>query len=421
MSFDARFDKVLQLSRELAKYKDSIVDLAVKDLHFTVKDSVMEVDLVTERLSMYEQAREFLADRVPLGGSGSSVSLILSYNGTAWLNTAITSIYMVGNRVNVKFSSKGDNVMALTRDIYRPIFGDAIAFHRGSGKSFLERSLEDPTVSAVAVFGFDGNIMPYQRAVEQSGKKLIFEGPGQDPFIVFPDADMDLALDDLVTAKYIYSGQTCTAPKRIFIHRSIYESFLERLVERVRQLIVGDPADPRTDVSPVASDLAVSMIATQLDDALQKGAQILVGGKIEGNLIFPTVVKNSTDDMLGMREEVFGPVAFTSSFETSEEVLARAKNHKYGLRAAVFGGATAKEVADALRGEDYCHPVPDYSFGRFGTVAHNEPRSVSWQGALIVKPIGGYGYSGWIWETVDGRFRIKQGAKLFSVETSLPG
>jgi betaine-aldehyde dehydrogenase len=420
MSFDARFDKVLYLSRELAKSKDRIVDLAVKNLQFTVKDSVMEVDLVTERLSMYEQAREFLADRIPLGGPGSSVSLVLSYNGTAWLNIAITSIYMVGNRVNVKFSSKGDDVMALTREIYRPIFGDAITFHRGSGRSFLEASLKDPSVSAVAVFGSDGNIMPYQRAVEQSGKKLIFEGPGQDPFIVFPDADLDLALDDLVTAKYIYSGQTCTAPKRILVHRSIYTSFLERLVERVKQLIVGDPADPRTDVSPVASDLAVSMIAAQLEDARQKGAEILVGGTIEGNLIFPTVVKNCTDDMLGMREEVFGPVAFTSSFETSEEVVARAKNHKYGLRAAVFGGADAKEVAAALRGEDYCHLVPDYTFGRFGTVALNEPRSVSWQGALIVKPIGGYGYSGWIWETVDGRFRIKQGAKLFSVETSLP-
>jgi succinate-semialdehyde dehydrogenase/glutarate-semialdehyde dehydrogenase len=270
------------------------------------------------------------------------------------------------------------------------------------------------------VFGFDENIMPYQEAVERSGKKFIFEGPGQDPFIVFPDADLDLALEDLVVAKYIYSGQTCTAPKRIFIHRSIYETFLERLVDRVKRLIVGDPADEKTDVSPVASGLAVRRIGIQLEDAVHKGAQILVGGRIEGNLIHPTVVKNATDDMLGMREEVFGPVAFTSSFETPEEVLARAKDHKYGLRAAVFGGKVAREVAAVLRWEDYCHPVPDYTFGKFGTVAYNEPRSISWRGAFITKPVGGYGYSGWIWETVDGRFRIKQGPKLFSIETSVP-
>ena len=420
MSFDGRLHKVFQLSKALEQNKQKMVELAVKNLQFTVKDSAKEVDLVIDRLSMYEDARSFLADRVPLGGPGSSVSLMLSYNGSAWLNTAITSIYIVGNKVNVKFSSKGDDVMALTRAMYQPIFGDDVTFYQGSGKSFIDESLKDPTVSAVVVFGFDENIMPYQEAVERSGKKFIFEGPGQDPFIVFPDADLDLALEDLVVAKYIYSGQTCTAPKRIFIHRSIYETFLERLVDRVKRLIVGDPADEKTDVSPVASGLAVRRIGIQLEDAVHKGAQILVGGRIEGNLIHPTVVKNATDDMLGMREEVFGPVAFTSSFETPEEVLARAKDHKYGLRAAVFGGKVAREVAAVLRWEDYCHPVPDYTFGKFGTVAYNEPRSISWRGAFITKPVGGYGYSGWIWETVDGRFRIKQGPKLFSIETSVP-
>ncbi len=280
MSFEARLHKVSLLSKMLGQCKARMVELAVKNLQFTVKDSVKEVDLVIDSLSMYDEARRLLADRVPLGGPDSSVSLILSYNGSAWLNAAITSIYMVGNRVNVKFSSKGDDVMALTKEMYQPIFGEDITFYRGSGESFIEKSLKDPTVSAVVVFGFDENIMPYQKAVEQSGKKLIFEGPGQDPFIVFPDADLDLALDDLVTAKFIYSGQTCTAPKRIFIHRSIYESFLERFVDRVKQLVVGDPADAETDISAVASGLAVRRIANQLADAVQKGAEILVGGSI---------------------------------------------------------------------------------------------------------------------------------------------
>jgi len=120
-----------------------------------------------------------------------------------------------------------------------------------------------------------------------------------------------------------------------------------------------------------------------------------------------------------MREEVFGPVAFTSSFNSAEKVLARSRNHKYGLRAAVFGGRDAREVAEALRGEDYCHPVSGYTFGRFGTVALNETRASSWRGAFVTKPVGGYGYSGWIWETVEGRFQLKQGPKLLSTETSL--
>jgi acyl-CoA reductase-like NAD-dependent aldehyde dehydrogenase len=328
---------------------------------------------------------------------------------------------MVGNKVNVKFSSKGSSLSRLTESIYRPIFGEEIRFSRESGKKFLDEALKDRGVSAVVVFGSDVNFLAYEPAFRGAGKKMVFEGAGQDPFIVFPDADLDLALSDLVEAKFMYSGQTCTAPKRIFIHRSIYGEFLERFVERAAKLAVGSPEDPRTDISPVASRLAVSRIREQLKEAVAMGAKVVYGGKIEGNLIHPTVVRDATDVMSGMREEVFGPVAFTTPFDTKEEVVRRAKDHKYGLRAALFGGQEAEEAAGELAGEPYCHPVPAYTFGKFGTVALNRTRTESWKGAFVVKAVGGYGYSGWIWETVDGRFRIKQGPKLLSIETSTSG
>ncbi|MGE5190071.1 MAG: aldehyde dehydrogenase family protein [Gemmatimonadota bacterium] len=419
-SYDERYSKILALRKVLQANRGKIAELAVRNLQFTVRDSLKEVDVAVDRLALYEGAG-FLKNRVPLGGPGSAVSLMLSYNGSAWLNTAITSIYMVGNRVRVKFASRGSDVMALTEAMYRPIFGDDVTFFRGRGASFVEQSLADGETSSIVVFGFDENVLPYEEAVRRSGKTFVFEGPGQDPFIVFPDADLDLALSDLVMAKFMYSGQTCTAPKRIFIHRSIYGEFLERFLAKVRALVVGDPRDPGTDVTPVASPLAVERIGRQLSDAVGRGAKILAGGRIDGALVQPTVVSDAADGMLGMREEVFGPVAFTTSFETEDEVIRRAKDHKYGLRAAVFGGDAASRVAAALVGEPYCHPVPAYTFGKFGTVALNEPRSESWKGAFVTKAVGGYGYSGWIWETVDGRFRIKQGPKLLSVETSREG
>jgi betaine-aldehyde dehydrogenase len=417
-SYDERFAKVLDLAEAIGSHRSEIIDQAVRDIRFTVRDTAKEVDIAVDRLKMYDDARTFLNDRRPLGGYGSCVSLMLSYNGSAWLNTAITSIWMVGNRVNVKFSSKGSGLADLTESLYRPIFGDDIRFHRGSGKSFVKGSLRDPSVSAVVIFGFDENVLPYEEAFRQTGKKLVFEGPGQDPFIVFSDADLPLALSDLMTAKFMYSGQTCTAPKRIFVHRSIYEEFLGRFEEKAARLVVGRPEEERTDVSPVASGIAVARIRAQLSDAAAKGAKIILGGKIAGNLIHPTIVRDATDDMLGMREEVFGPVAFTSPFDTKEEVLRRAKDHKYGLRAAVFGGEEAKEAAGELAGEPYCHPVPGYTFGKFGTTALNQTRAESWKGAFVVKAVGGYGYSGWIWETSDGAFRIKQGPKLLSLETA---
>jgi len=416
--YDGRYRKVLDLAGDIRGHREEFIRRAVEDIQFTYRDTALEVDTSIDRLTMYAEAKPLLEGRIPLGGEGSTVALMLSYNGSAWLNTAITSIYMVGNRVNVKFSSKGSGLSALTESIYKPIFGDDIRFSRESGKKFLEEALTDPAVSSVVAFGSDANFLASEAAFRESGKKMVFEGAGQDPFIVFPDADLDLALSDLVTAKFMYSGQTCTAPKRIFIHRSIYGDFLERFVERTARLVVGPPEDPRTEISPVASRLAVARIRGQLEEAVAMGAKIVCGGTIEGNLIHPTVVRDATDAMSGMREEVFGPVAFTTPFDTKEEVVRRAKDHKYGLRAALFGGKEAEAAAAELSGAPYCHPVPAYTFGKFGTVALNRTRTDSWKGAFVVKAVGGYGYSGWIWETVDGTFRIKQGPKLLSIETS---
>jgi len=417
--YDVRYRKILDLAESVRGHREEFIRRAVEDIQFTYRDTALEVDTSIHRLTMYAEARPLLEGRRPLGGEGSTVALMLSYNGSAWLNTAITSIYMVGNRVNLKFSSKGSGLSALTEAIYKPIFGDDIRFSGESGKRFLEDALKDPAVSAVVAFGSDVNFLAYESLFREAGKKMVFEGAGQDPFIVFPDADLDLALSDLVTAKFMYSGQTCTAPKRIFIHRSIYGEFLERFVERTARLVVGPPEDPRTEVSPVASRLAVARIRGQLKEAVAMGARVVYGGTIEGNLIHPTVVRDATDVMSGMREEVFGPVAFTTPFETKEEVVRRAKDHKYGLRAALFGGKEAEEAAGELAGAPYCHPVPAYTFGKFGTVALNRTRTDSWKGAFVVKAVGGYGYSGWIWETVNGRFRIKQGPKLLSLETSV--
>ena len=127
MSFEQRYERVLALARALEKHHDEVVDCAIRDLQFTVKDSTREVDTTVNRLRMYADA-VFLRDRLPLHPR-ARVNLLLSYNGSAWLNTAITSIYVVGNRLTVKFSSKGRRIMALTKDLYWPIFGDAVAFY----------------------------------------------------------------------------------------------------------------------------------------------------------------------------------------------------------------------------------------------------------------------------------------------------
>jgi succinate-semialdehyde dehydrogenase/glutarate-semialdehyde dehydrogenase len=325
---------------------------------------------------------------------------------------------MVGNSVRVKFASRGSGISRLTESLYRPIFGNTIRFNYSGGRTFLQKAMTDPETPAICLFGSDDYVGQYLDVIKAQGKKFIFEGPGKDPFIVLPGADLETAARELAYCKYIYAGQTCTAPERVYVHQSIHDDFLERFLDFSRAVKVGDPSNPDTDMGPIASTKVVETIKTQLNDAVQRGAQIALGGKIQGNWVYPTVVINARHDMLGMQEETFGPVSFIRAFHDIEEVLQLARDSRYGLRVSVYGDSTAADLAERLTGEPYCHRVSEITYGRFGTAGVNQPQSEIWVDAFVSKPVGGYGLSGWIWETVENEFITKQGPKLLSLETS---
>jgi hypothetical protein len=146
MTFDQRFEKVMALIMALRRQRDNMIAQAALDLQFAAKDTAHELDLTLERLGTFIEVRKSLDHRKPLGGPGSWVAVMLSYNGSAWLNLVITAAYMAGNKVMVKFSSRGPGLMGLMEEIYRPIFGNDIMFYRARGKTFMEEALKDPSV-----------------------------------------------------------------------------------------------------------------------------------------------------------------------------------------------------------------------------------------------------------------------------------
>ena len=417
---EERVERVHRLIAKIKEKRDELILIAIRDTGFTYRECSIEVDVNLKNLQGFDEMISAFAARRPLCGPGQEVALILPYNGSAWLNTAIVSIYLVGNRVRVKFASRGSEIASFTESLYQPIFGDAISFDYADGKTFIEHAIADPQTPAICLFGTDAYAGRYEDSIKHHGKKFVFEGPGKDPFIVLPGGDLEAAAHELAEAKYIYAGQTCTAPERVYLHESIHEEFLQIFLELSRAIKMGDPEDPATEMGPVASPRAIANIKAQLKDAEAHGARIVLGGKIEGNLVHPTVVVDATHDMLGMQDETFGPVSFIQSFSTTEEAIGLARDNRYGLRAAIYGDEQKTlKVGEELVGESYCHPVEEMKFGLFGTIAVNQPRSESWQGAFVGKPVGGYGYSGWIWETINGAFILKQGAKLLSIETSV--
>jgi succinate-semialdehyde dehydrogenase/glutarate-semialdehyde dehydrogenase len=168
-------------------------------------------------------------------------------------------------------------------------------------------------------------------------KKLSLELGGNAPFIVFDDADIDSAVEGALASKYRNAGQTCVCANRLYVQDSVYDEFVEKLAAKARAIKVGNGFDAGVTQGPMIDDNAIAKIERHVADAVSKGATLLTGGKRIGERFFePTVLTNTTSDMLCAKEETFGPVAPVFRFKTEEEALAMANATEFGLAAYFY-------------------------------------------------------------------------------------
>ncbi len=170
-------------------------------------------------------------------------------------------------------------------------------------------------------------------------KKTVLELGGSDPFIVMPSADFGLAVSTAVKARTINTGQSCIAAKRFFIADKIYDNFLEKFVEQMRTLKVGDPFDETTEIGPLATEQILKGVDEQVQKSIAAGAKLLTGGnQIAGPGFFyePTVLVDVPKDSPAFREEVFGPVAAVFRVRDPEEAIEMANDSRFGLAASAW-------------------------------------------------------------------------------------
>lgn len=197
--------------------------------------------------------------------------------------------------------------------------------------------LEDSRVRKLTFTGSTEVGKELMKGSADTVKKISLELGGHAPVIVLEDADMDKAVEGVISSKFRNAGQTCVCSNRVYVHESIYEVFIEKLTEEVRTLKVGNGLDEGVDIGPLINQDAVDKVMSQIDDALNKGAKLEAGGKSKGGFfIEPTIISNIDDSMLCMQDETFGPLAPIASFKTEEEAIERANNSIYGLAAYVF-------------------------------------------------------------------------------------
>ncbi len=210
-------------------------------------------------------------------------------------------------------------------------------------------------------------------------QKVSLELGGNAPFIVLPSADLEKAVAGAIACKFRNAGQTCICANRTFVHKDVYDRFLELFVEKVRGLKVGNGLDDGINIGPLINMEAIEKIEKMIDSAVSGGAKIHVGGKRHslGRTFFePTVMTKVADDMALSCNEIFGPVAVLYSFEGEEEVIHRANNTPFGLAGYVYGTDSASlwRVSDGLQ---------------YGMIGMNEPLI-----ATDLAPFGGVKESG---------------------------
>ncbi|MER8406629.1 NAD-dependent succinate-semialdehyde dehydrogenase [Mesorhizobium sp. M1307] len=212
--------------------------------------------------------------------------------------------------------------------------------------------LADPRVRKLS---FTGSTGVGRALLAEAARHVIscsMELGGNAPFIVFDDADLEAALDGAMVAKMRNAGEACTAANRLYVQSGIYEAFCEGLEKRMSSLKVGAGTDPDTECGPMITKKAVEKIDRLVVDAVTRGARVLCGGSVlsgRGFFYPPTVLRDVPGDAKMAHEEIFGPVAPISSFETESEVIARANDTEYGLAAYIYTRDLARGMRVASR------------------------------------------------------------------------
>ena len=218
--------------------------------------------------------------------------------------------------------------------------------------------INDPRVDLVSFTGGLSTGQTIMRAAAQTVKRLALELGGKNPHIIFADADIDVAIDNAVTAAFLHSGQVCSAGTRLIVERSIHDRVVNEIVRRAAKIRLGGPDDELAEAGPLISAAHLQNVSDYVDKGVAEGATLLVGGKrsekpehANGWYYLPTVLDNAKSSMYCVQEESFGPVMTVEVFDTEAEAIAIGNDTNFGLSGGLWSSDSEKagRVAGALR------------------------------------------------------------------------
>lgn len=338
-------DELLNMKEELATimmkevgkaYQDAIkeVERTADLIHYTVEEAIhlSGESLNGEHFPGGSRSKLAVIERVPLG----VVLAISPFNYPVNLAAAkLAPALITGNTVIFKPATQGSisgtkMIEALAKT---NLPAGVLNLVTGKGSVIGDYLIEHDDIALVT---FTGGTSTGERIAQKAKMiPLVMELGGKDPAIICEDANLELAAKQIVSGAYSYSGQRCTAIKRVLVHRSVADELVSLIQSEVEKLSVGSPEDNATIV-PLIDEQSADFVQGLIDDALEKGATLVLGNKREENLIYPTLLDHVTKEMRIAWEEPFGPVLPIIRVDSQEEAIEIANASEYGLQASVF-------------------------------------------------------------------------------------
>ena len=341
---------IYNLVQYFNKNKTKLAEIATAEMGKPINESISEVEKCAWGLEFYaDHTSSFLSEEIvntdarksfitfePLGVIGS----IMPWNFPYWQGLRFAApCLMAGNTIIMKPSRITTQCgIEIEKAFLDSGFSEGI-FQTLVGSVESANYLIDSDVNALT---FTGSTYAGSKVAERSSanlKKCILELGGSDPFIVLEDATIDKAAEGAVKGRFINCGQSCIASKRFFVVKNVADDFIEKFVKKASELKVGDPTKTETDIGPLSSKESLETISGIVEDAKEKGADILLGGsEIDGKGYFyqPTIMKNITPEMRIAKEETFGPVAPITIVDNEREAIRLANDIEFGLGASIW-------------------------------------------------------------------------------------
>lgn len=350
-SFAERSRWMARAAEILEKDTDRFARLMTMEMGKTLDSARAEAKKCATACRYYvENAERFLADEEVATNATRSfiryqpigaVLAVMPWNFPFWQVFRFAApALMAGNVGLLKHASNVPQCALSIEEIFREAgFAEGVFQALLISVDNVQKILDDPRVVAATLTGSGQAGSKVAGEAGSKIKKTVLELGGSDPFIVMPTADLDEALQTAVRARVINNGQSCIAAKRFFVAESIACEFTKRFVGGMRNLRVGDPMLPTTDVGPLATPQIAADLEEQVGELVKFGARVLIGGKRipgPGNFFEPTVITDIRTGTPAYYEELFGPVAMLFTVRDADEAVRLANDSPFGLGASAW-------------------------------------------------------------------------------------